>query len=89
MLSKDQEFRQQVGHRKRAAVSTLFDYLFLLRQKRIAAYWEARLGEAIVMGEVRVVRMPKETGLRQVHEVAAEVQDALTTSEAVMVSSSK
>jgi hypothetical protein len=87
MAQNEQDYRKAVAQRKRAATNAVFDHLFHLRYKRVAAYWEARLGEAIVLGEIEVKKVPKETGLRQVHEVAAEVYDALTTSEAVMVSS--
>jgi hypothetical protein len=84
-MSKD-EFARTVAHRKQAAITALFDHLFLLKHKRLPSYWEARLGEALVNGELKVQRKPKELSLCQVHEVAAEVADALTTSEAVMVS---
>jgi hypothetical protein len=87
MSQTEQEERKALSHRKRAAANALFDYLFMLRHKRVAAYWEARLGEAIVMGEIEVKKSPKETGLAVVHEVAAEVIDAIRTSETVMVSS--
>jgi hypothetical protein len=82
----NQEIAQALVHRKKAAVTAMFDYLFLLKHGRLASYWEARLGEALVHGEVTMNCMPTAVGLRQVHEVAAEVVDALTTSEAVMVS---
>lgn len=81
----DESYRTMLGHRKKAAVTALFDYLFLLRHGRLASYWEARLGEALVHGEVTVNQTPAAVGLRQVHVVAAEVADALTTSETVMV----
>lgn len=71
--------------RKQAAIATLFEYLFLVKNSRLPTYWEARLGEAIVRGEISINQTPGAVGLRQVHEVAAEVLDALTTSEAVMV----
>jgi hypothetical protein len=86
MAHDEQEHRRALSHRKRTAVNALFDYLFMLRHKRVAAYWEARLGEAIVMDEIEVKKTPKELGLAIVHEVAAEVIDAIRTSEAVMVS---
>lgn len=81
----NQEIAQALTRRKQAAISALFDYLFLLKHGRLASYWEARLGEALVHGEFTVNRMPSAVGLRQVHVVAAEVADALTTSETVMV----
>lgn len=81
-----EELAKMKSHRKRAAVTALFDYLFLVRHDRLASYWEARLGEALVNGELRVEKPPTAIGLRQVYGVAAEVLDALTTSEAVMVS---
>lgn len=82
----DDTFRNAVKSRKAQAVTALFEYLFLLKHQRLPAYWEARLGEAFVNGEVTVNRTPSAVGLRQVHEVAAEVADVLMTSEAVMVS---
>ncbi len=81
----NREIAQALAHRKQAAVNALFDYLFLLKNGRLASYWEARLGEALVRGEVTVNCTPTAVGLRQVHEVAAEVADALTTSEVAMV----
>jgi len=81
-----EELTKMRTHRKQAAVSALFDYLFLLKYERLASYWEARLGEALVHGELKVERPPTAVGLRQVYGVAAEVLDAMTTSEAVMVS---
>jgi hypothetical protein len=81
----DECYRKALADRKRHAVTALFEYLFLLRHRRLPAYWEARLGEALVHGELTVIREPEGVGLRQVHEVAAEVADALTTSETVMV----
>ena len=80
------EYVKMLMHRKQAAVTAMFDYLFLLKHERLASYWEARLGEALVNGEIVVKQAPTAIGLRQVHEVAAEVADALTTSEAVVVS---
>lgn len=83
------EVVRAIENRKKAAVTALFDYLFLVRFGRLAAYWEARLGEAIVMGEIEVKRTPKETGLALVHQVAAEVSDVLMTSEVAMVNAPK
>jgi hypothetical protein len=82
-----EEYRKMLTHRRRAAVTAMFDYYFLVKYARFASYWEARLGEALVHGEISVNQIPTAIGLRQVHLVAAEVLDALTTSEAVMVSS--
>jgi hypothetical protein len=79
-------FQRMVSQQKQAAVSTLFKYLFLLRCKRLPQYWEQRLGEALITGELEAKRPPKEMGLKVIHEVAAEVLDAITTSEAVMIS---
>lgn len=80
-----EELAKMRTHRKQAAVTALFDYLFLLRYERLASYWEARLGEAIANGEVTVNRTPTAVGLRQVHAVAAEVADSLVVAETVMV----
>lgn len=85
MSKSTSDISKALTHRKRAAINALFDYLFLLRHQRLASYWEARLGEALVVGELAVARTPSEIGLRCVHEVAAEVTDALMTSETVMV----
>jgi hypothetical protein len=80
-------FRDALKQRKAQAVTALFEYLFTLKYGRLPSYWEARLAEALVHGEISVNQMLTAIGLRQVHEVVAEVLDALTTSEAVMVSS--
>lgn len=79
------EIAQALENRKRAAVGALFDYLFLLKHDRLATYWEARLGEALILGEMKVERMPTAVGLRQVHLVAAEVADVLMVSEVAIV----
>lgn len=83
-MSDQTSYRRALAQRKVAATSALFEYLFLLKQGRLPSYWEARLGEAIVRGEVEIKQVPQAVGLRQVHEVAAEVCDALNTSEAVL-----
>jgi hypothetical protein len=81
----DEKLTRIVAHYKGIAVSGLFGYLFLLKTGRVAAYWEARLGEALAQGYIVVKKPPADPSLRKVHEVAAEVADALTTSETVMV----
>lgn len=86
MDERERVYRQILTQRKVCAIQALFEYLFTLRHKRLPVYWEAKLGEALVRGELAVKKAPTETGLRWVHEVAAECQDALRTSEAVMVS---
>jgi hypothetical protein len=83
MASK--EVQQALANRRRAAVSAMFDYYFLVKYERPASYWEARLGEALANGEISVNQIPTAIGLRQVHLVAAEVADALTTSEVAIV----
>jgi hypothetical protein len=83
MASK--EVSQALVNRKRAAVTAMFDYYFLVKHERPASYWEARLGEALANGEISVNQMPTAVGLRQVHLVAAEVADALTISEVALV----
>jgi hypothetical protein len=80
-----QEIAQAMANRKRAAVYAQFDYLFMLKYKRPPAYWEIRLGVAIAIGELDINRMPKETGLFLVCQIAAEVADAMTTSEVAIV----
>lgn len=89
MAIRTEEQHRALVHRKRAAASGLFVYLFWLRYKRPPADWESRLGMALITGELVSVSTPRTAGLRYVHEVAAEVADALTTSEAVMVSKRK
>jgi hypothetical protein len=84
MASK--EVQQALANRRRAAVTAMFDYYFLVKYERPASYWEARLGEALANGEISVNQVPTAIGLRQVHLVAAEVADALTTSEVALVS---
>jgi hypothetical protein len=83
MASK--EVQQALANRRRAAVTAMFDYYFLVKYERPASYWEARLGEALANGEISVNQIPTAIGLRQVHLVAAEVADALTTSEVAIV----
>jgi hypothetical protein len=82
----EESYRNMLAHRKRAAVTAMFDYYFLVKYERPASYWEARLGEALANGEISVNQIPTAIGLKQVHLVAAEVADALTTSEVALVS---
>jgi hypothetical protein len=84
---KDPSYANAVKDRKALAEKALFEYLFLLRHRRTPARWETVVGLALIgrEWEPKVTR-PDDTSLSQIQEVAAEVLDALTTSEAVMVS---
>jgi hypothetical protein len=77
------ELRLMAQHRKKAAANALFEYLFLIRHRRLPAYWEARIGEAVMNGELEVKQPPTHVLLRQIHEVAAETMDALIDSTQV------
>jgi hypothetical protein len=78
------EHVKAMQHRQKAAVTALFDYLFLVKYGRLASYWEARLGEALVHGEIVCNQPPSAIGLRQVHQVAAEVAEMLLVSEVMI-----
>lgn len=70
-----------LANQKRQAAMALFDHVYLVKNHRLPAFWENRLGVALVLGEMTVDSTPSEPCLRQVHLIAAEVHDALTNAE--------
>ncbi len=80
-MATDEALKTLLANQKKQAVTALFDHVFLVWHHRLAAYWEARLGVALVLGELTANCMPSDIGLRQVHMVAAEVHDAITNAE--------
>lgn len=70
-------------HRRKAAANAMFEYLYLVRFCRVPEYWEARIAEAVMNGKLEVKQPPSHVLLRQIHEVAASVMDALIESTQV------
>lgn len=62
---------------KHRVIKELFAYIYLLRYKRQPYEWELLLGEALVKGELKVIKPPSTGPLRMIHHVAEDVDLAL------------
>ncbi len=80
-MGTDETLKNLLTNQKRQAAQALFDHVYLVKNHRLPAFWENRLGVALILGEMAVNRLPSEACLRQVHLIAAEVLDAITNAE--------
>ena len=63
------------------AARLLFIYIYNLRHNSRPASWEIVLGQALLTGELQVVRAPETELLRRIHHVAEDVALAMQVPE--------